>query len=696
MSDEINVNSENTPPRKNLATLGQVKDALDKRDKKIDSLKEEKVDNPYIGVVGQILEIETVDENGRPKTYKAVDKPTSGGEVSEENEEILNNAITDIIGTTVANAYTGKLTHKCVNDTENVHNGGMLCNDPSENGVLLGETKFNSSGDGRTEDCGTVNVRWIDIANSFGKNDFTFTPSEDVEIFAPSGEITRVDGTKANATTGGFGDLILHDTANNKYIVIAEAFVGNENVVFARTTTAESANVAPSMEFTEAQELVLTVDGVNYNIQNGLKKINSDYNSVSQYNGDIDYANNIFYWVLTNNYKGWIVLTSSDGLVWEFNKYIVPDKDAENLFIEGAIGYNKNNETFLIAGRTKTETGYMVLTAYHVPSGKQCTKLIPDCRIGSKPSIARSGYGYFVGHNIGNRSDYELLFVNTYYSVFSNPAFQTMDIWRVNSWHGVSTQYATIRLGKQSSHYGYVGLSGNVGYANLLHCYGMDGNQFMKKGASFTYDAFEQDALTLNKGNQASLENKYFNKGMVSAGYTLQVATHETLGGVKPVSKTDAMTQEVGVNSEGLLFTTPSATSGGSGGDSWETVGTITVTEGSTSEVINLTKAYKKLAFYLMGVKLSEVGYLNAYADSLNGSKATRLMYINVIANGLYGGAIVEKITAKLAVYMQSDKTITFQNPNTGKFPTSAVYFVPETSGATFSSGTIYVYGIPE
>ena len=38
--DEIKVNSENTP-RKNLATLGQVKDALDKRDKKIDSLKED-------------------------------------------------------------------------------------------------------------------------------------------------------------------------------------------------------------------------------------------------------------------------------------------------------------------------------------------------------------------------------------------------------------------------------------------------------------------------------------------------------------------------------------------------------------------------------------------------------------------------------------------------------------------------------
>ena len=40
MNDEIKVNSENTP-RKNLATLGQVKDALDKRDEKIDSLNED-------------------------------------------------------------------------------------------------------------------------------------------------------------------------------------------------------------------------------------------------------------------------------------------------------------------------------------------------------------------------------------------------------------------------------------------------------------------------------------------------------------------------------------------------------------------------------------------------------------------------------------------------------------------------------
>ena len=50
MNDEIKVNSENTP-RKNLATLGQVKDALDKRDEKIDSLK------------GDLVKLSTIGDN---------------------------------------------------------------------------------------------------------------------------------------------------------------------------------------------------------------------------------------------------------------------------------------------------------------------------------------------------------------------------------------------------------------------------------------------------------------------------------------------------------------------------------------------------------------------------------------------------------------------------------------------------------
>lgn len=58
--------------------------------KEISSLSEEKVENPLTGVVGQILEIETVDESGKPKTYKAVNKPSGGGEVTDEQ---ISNAV---------------------------------------------------------------------------------------------------------------------------------------------------------------------------------------------------------------------------------------------------------------------------------------------------------------------------------------------------------------------------------------------------------------------------------------------------------------------------------------------------------------------------------------------------------------------------------------------------------------------------
>lgn len=57
--------------------------------------------------------------------------------------------------------------------------------------------------------------------------------------------------------------------------------------------------------------------------------------------------------------------------------------------------------------------------------------------------------------------------------------------------------------------------------------------------------------------------------------YTLPVASSTTLGGVKPVTKTSSMTQEVGVDASGALYTEP-----GSGGG-----GTVTSVNGATGEV---------------------------------------------------------------------------------------------------------------
>ena len=132
MSDEIKVNSENTP-RKNLATLGQVKDALDKRDKKIDSLKSEKVNNPSIGEIGQILQIETVDENGKPKTYKAVDKPTGGSETGESYT--LPVATSETLGGVKPVSKTDAMTQEVGIDQE-----GKLYTEPT--------TSSGGSGDG--------------------------------------------------------------------------------------------------------------------------------------------------------------------------------------------------------------------------------------------------------------------------------------------------------------------------------------------------------------------------------------------------------------------------------------------------------------------------------------------------------------------------------------------------------------------
>lgn len=65
-----------------------------------------------------------------------------------------------------------------------------------------------------------------------------------------------------------------------------------------------------------------------------------------------------------------------------------------------------------------------------------------------------------------------------------------------------------------------------------------------------------------------------------SGGYTLPIASPTTLGGVQPATKTDDMTQAVGVDDAGGLWTAP----GSGGGGNWITVGDVTLTE-ETSEI---------------------------------------------------------------------------------------------------------------
>lgn len=92
--------------------------------------------------------------------------------------------------------------------------------------------------------------------------------------------------------------------------------------------------------------------------------------------------------------------------------------------------------------------------------------------------------------------------------------------------------------------------------------------------------------------------------GLIS-DYQLPIATSETLGGVKPVAKTETMTQEVGVDENGLLYTIPSET-GGSSSDGGYVVDTLidTTLEEETKFVdatIDSLK-YRKIYAYIKNV----------------------------------------------------------------------------------------------
>lgn len=100
MGDEIKVNSENTL-RKNLATLGQVKDALDKRDKKIDSLKADisnKITKFYASNQGEAHI--TDSDNGKIQDMMIYGKSSQDGTPTPENPVEIKSVVNPTVKVT--------------------------------------------------------------------------------------------------------------------------------------------------------------------------------------------------------------------------------------------------------------------------------------------------------------------------------------------------------------------------------------------------------------------------------------------------------------------------------------------------------------------------------------------------------------------------------------------------------------------
>lgn len=95
--------------------------------------------------------------------------------------------------------------------------------------------------------------------------------------------------------------------------------------------------------------------------------------------------------------------------------------------------------------------------------------------------------------------------------------------------------------------------------------------------------------------------------------YILPIATADTLGGVKPTAKSDDMTQSVGVDESGGLWTAPAST----GSNDWQLLKTISLDEDVSAISYNFEKAVNEL-YVIFKVRASNAdgtasgGYANA------------------------------------------------------------------------------------
>lgn len=128
------------------------------------------------------------------------------------------------------------------------------------------------------------------------------------------------------------------------------------------------------------------------------------------------------------------------------------------------------------------------------------------------------------------------------------------------------------------------------------------------------------------KGVSAFYENlKYGYYEFSGELYELPTATEDTLGGVKPVSKTDEMTQKVGVDEDGALWTKESKTYGSSNG------GTYAETQLYSG---SLGIDYVNGTVISTGVTLSKLREYKMFAIRFKGTSDTALNNTRLILNG--------------------------------------------------------------
>ena len=182
--------------------------------------------------------------------------------------------------------------------------------------------------------------------------------------------------------------------------------------------------------------------------------------------------------------------------------------------------------------------------------------------------------------------------------------------------------------------------------------------------------------------------------------YTLPVASPTTLGGVMPAAKTGEMTQAVGVDEAGGLWTQP----GWAGGLEWRKINTITISEPVAS--VTIDKDSEGNAFDLDEIYIFTVGLKS---DSTNSGQHAKLTLNGNIVKTMYTGNVFSSISNQKG-QVWFNRLFMIETNSPGNTTTSSAVFENYTAygelmsekiskvtiaawSATLTGGTITLYG---
>ena len=185
-------------------------------------------------------------------------------------------------------------------------------------------------------------------------------------------------------------------------------------------------------------------------------------------------------------------------------------------------------------------------------------------------------------------------------------------------------------------------------------------------------------------------------KGDPGDTYTLPIASSTQLGGVQPAAKTDAMTQSVGVDETGALFTEPGSGGGGGSGESisWKLIRTINIVSGTSSYSFNTDNngnAFKIKNFLILIDAYPANGYLETKPNSdfsfvQKPSGKQNYPFSFMMKRATDGRYILENSTTNNLIF---ERKISGEYSSFGEFTSFSFWF----SIAPASDTTMYILG---